>query len=152
MNEYAVIIKSFAELTLDELYAILQCRSEVFGMEQEILYVDPDDMDQASVHIYVTDGQGKMASYLRVIPPGVKFPHAASIGRVLTLPHWRGRGLARLLMEKAIDTALAMSDKIEIEAQAYLHDFYTSLGFQPVSDVYILEGLPHVSMILSCSS
>ena len=39
------IIKSFSELTISELYDILQLRSEVFVAEQDCVYQDLDGKD-----------------------------------------------------------------------------------------------------------
>lgn len=139
--------KRFDELSSAELYEILRCRAEVFSVEQGIVYQDLDGIDQHSTHLFYIDN-GRIASYLRVIDPGIKCT-AASIGRVLTTKKYRRNGLARALMSKGIATARNLSPKIEIEAQAYLKDFYTSLGFRAVSDEFILEGIPHISMVLT---
>ena len=40
------IIKKFNELSVHELYAILQLRSEVFVVEQDCVYEDLDFKDQ----------------------------------------------------------------------------------------------------------
>ena len=137
-------IKRFNELGLMELYEILRCRSEVFVVEQGFPYQDLDYADIDSTHIFMEEG-GKILAYLRVIDPGVR-GEAASIGRVLTMKEARGRGLARQMMKEAIRIAKAKSPVIEIHAQSYLKDFYQSLGFEPTSEEYILEGRPHVSM------
>lgn len=139
-------IKRFDELTTEELYEILQCRGEVFAVEQNIVYQDMDGIDKQSAHIFIIK-DGRIASYLRLIDPGAKYK-AASIGRVLTLKEFRGHGLARKLMIRAINEAFKTAPAIEIEAQAYLKDFYASLGFKAISDEFILEGIPHISMIL----
>ena len=44
-------LKKFRELTLDELYAILQLRSEVFIVEQNCIYNDVDGKDQLAWHL-----------------------------------------------------------------------------------------------------
>lgn len=141
-----IICKRFDELTLRELYAILQARSEVFVMEQTILYQDLDEIDFSSTHMFINE-HNKLCSYLRIIDPGVKYPET-SIGRVLTLKPYRNRGYGRLLMEKAIAEARKYGRPIKIEAQAYLKDFYLSLGFKTVSEEFILEGIPHIEMTL----
>jgi len=41
-----VIIKSFEKLTAQELYRILQLRSEIFVVEQNCVYQDMDDKDK----------------------------------------------------------------------------------------------------------
>lgn len=138
--------KRFGELTTLELYEILRNRAEVFVVEQGIVYQDMDELDLSSTHIFMEDG-GRIMAYLRLIDPGIKYA-AASIGRVLTMKQYRGRGLSRLLMTEAIRLGKSMSDAIEIEAQAYLRDFYKSFGFKETSGEFILEGIPHISMVL----
>ncbi len=137
--------KRFNELTTEELYEILRCRSEVFVVEQSCVYQDLDEEDLYSTHLFIEEG-GRIKTYLRVIDPGVKYT-AASIGRVLTMKPFRGQGLTHLLMIEAIQVAKSLSDTIEIEAQAYLRNFYKSLGFKESSDEFILDGIPHISMI-----
>lgn len=139
-------IKRFEELTITELYEILRCRAEVFVVEQESIYQDIDELDKHSTHLYIEDNC-KIKAYLRVIDPGVKFA-AASIGRVLVMKEYRGQGLARPIMAKAIEIASSKADTIEIEAQSYLLEFYKSLGFTPISEEFILEGRAHISMML----
>jgi len=39
-------VKAFQELTVDELYALLKLRSEVFVVEQNCVFLDQDDKDQ----------------------------------------------------------------------------------------------------------
>ena len=139
-------IKRFEELTTAELYEILRCRAEVFIVEQNCVYQDLDNEDSRSTHVYI-ENNGKILAYLRVIDPGVKYP-AASIGRVLTMKEARGKGLARPLMEEAIKLAKEKSPVVEIEAQAYLREFYKSLGFTATSEEFMLEGRLHLSMKL----
>lgn len=38
---------------------------------------------------------------------------------------------------------------IYAQAQAYLQDFYQSFGFQPISDIYLEDNIPHLDMVLS---
>lgn len=139
-----IIAKTFDELTKEELYEILRCRTEVFVLEQNCTYQDLDGKDVHSIHVFIR-GQEGISAYLRVIKPGVKYP-SASIGRVLTMKGERRKGLSRMLMEKGIEIAKSMSPDIEIEAQSYLTDFYKSLGFRVCSEEFILEHRPHVSM------
>ncbi len=40
-----------------------------------------------------------------------------------------------------------MKKKIKISAQAYLLDFYRSLGFNEVSEVYLEDNIPHIDML-----
>ena len=36
---------------------------------------------------------------------------------------------------------------IRISAQVYIKDFYKSLGFKEVSEIYLEDNIPHVEMI-----
>lgn len=141
-----IIGKRFEQLSLEELYSILHARAEVFVTEQNIVYQDMDGIDFSSTHLFIKDG-GRICAYLRIIDPGVKYAEV-SIGRVLTMKPWRRRGLSRKLMLEAIKIASRHGLPIKIEAQAYLKDFYASLGFRAVSDVFILEDIPHIEMVL----
>lgn len=35
---------------------------------------------------------------------------------------------------------------IRIAAQAHLTGFYASLGFEPISELYLEDGIPHIDM------
>ena len=141
--------KPFDELTVHELYAILQLRSEVFVLEQQCLYADMDDKDQQSYHIMMWDNN-VLAAYTRLLPAGVSYD-TASIGRVVTSPKMRAKGLGRALMQYSIDTLYSLWGKttITIGAQYYLRAFYESFGFRKCSDIYIEDGIEHIKMFLT---
>ncbi|MFP2905665.1 GNAT family N-acetyltransferase [Pyxidicoccus sp. 3LFB2] len=144
--------KSFRELTLDELYALLALRQEVFVVEQRSIYQDVDGLDGGSVHLLAyedAEGGPFLAAYLRVLPPGLKFPGASSIGRVVTSPRARGRGWGRELVERGVarlDAHFPTAD-IRISAQHYLQRFYEDFGFHAEGDVYDEDGIPHIEMV-----
>lgn len=142
------IYLKFDDLNIEQLYSILQLRNEVFILEQNCVYQDMDNNDQASWHLMGYD-KNKLAAYCRIIPPGITFAEA-SIGRVLTAPQYRKAGLGRILMQTAITKTFEqfLVSKITIGAQLYLQKFYASLGFIPVSDVYLEDGIEHVEMML----
>lgn len=137
-------IKRFEQLHLEELYEILRCRGEVFIVEQNIPYQDIDYVDQHSTHIFAIQNN-HLITYLRVIDPGVK-SEVSSIGRVLVMKPYRGKGIGRNIMQKGMEIALGLSKEIEIAAQPYLRDFYLSLGFIQTSDVFIYGERPHIRM------
>jgi ElaA protein len=136
-------LRTFAELTASELYAILALRQRVFVVEQRCPYLDADGIDPVSRHLWAERG-GAIAAYLRIVPAGVKFPEP-SIGRVITAPEARGAGLGRELMKRGI--AAAGAAPIRIGAQAHLEKFYGELGFRRASEIYDEDGIPHVEMI-----
>ncbi|MBO8157272.1 MAG: GNAT family N-acetyltransferase [Bacillaceae bacterium] len=140
-------LKSYDELTKDELYAILKERVDVFVVEQTCPYPEIDGYDEQSLHLYVEDN-GNIAAYCRILPGGTMYEEA-SIGRVLVKKEYRGSGLAREMMEKAMEIVKNEwnENKVKLHAQEYLKEFYGSFGFEPVTDVYLEDGIPHVDMI-----
>jgi ElaA protein len=140
--------KEFTDLTHDELYALLRLRSEVFVMEQHCIFLDLDGKDQAARHLMGWDGL-KLAAYCRILPPGISYEDA-SIGRVSTPLPYRGTGTGRALMEQAIGIARKAFHNlpIRISAQAYLIPFYSSLGFEQVSNIYMEDDMEHAEMLL----
>ncbi len=147
MKEPVWICKTFNELTVAELYRILQLRSEVFVVEQNCVYLDPDGKDLSCYHLcaWLHD---QLVAYCRIVPPGVSYEEA-SIGRVLTHPAHRKDGYGKLLMQNAIKKTYALynGSTIKIGAQQYLVQFYGDLGFEAVSEPYLEDDIPHVLML-----
>jgi ElaA protein len=145
--EITTVLKSFNELSPIELYKILRLRNEVFVVEQNCPYQDADNKDLKCHHLMLLTNDELMA-YARLVPPGLSFPQM-SIGRVVTSPKARGTGAGRVLMNTAIEQCHHFfgEGSIQIGAQAYLTKFYTSLGFNQVSEVYDEDGIPHIDMI-----
>jgi len=143
------ILKKFEELSIKEIYKILQMRNEVFVFEQECPYQDCDGKDEESYHLFL-EYNGQILSYLRIIPKGISYDEI-SIGRVLVCKERRKKGLAREMMVIAIDfIKTKLNEKsIRISAQQYLVDFYKQLGFKEVSDIYLEDGIEHVEMLYS---
>ena len=141
--------KEFRDLSVEELYKILHARQEVFAIEQGIVYQDLDFIDQESWHAFILDeNNDELVSYIRIIRPGVKYP-STSLGRLLTRKKFRHQGFGEKILRNAIRVAADnFGLPIIIDAQEYLVEFYKSIGFVPISQTFILEGIPHVEMIL----
>ncbi|WP_316786021.1 GNAT family N-acetyltransferase [Pedobacter frigiditerrae] len=142
------VYKSFDELTTNELYAILQLRSEVFVVEQNCVYQDIDGKDKKSFHLMAWQGD-ELVAYTRLVAPGVSFPEA-SIGRVISSPKYRGLGIGITLLEKSITHILETyaTNKIRIGAQLYLKKFYEGFGFVAKGEEFLEDGIPHIEMVL----
>ena len=138
-------IKTFDELTCKEIYEILKSRAEVFVKEQKISYVDEDDIDYKSWHVFAMEN-GRVAAYLRAFKDG---ENTLKIGRVLTLVH--GKGTGSQLMKYAISELKTKTNckKIIMDAQSHAISFYQWLGFKITSEEYLEEGIPHVDMELT---
>lgn len=141
------IVKTFSELTTDELYAVLQLRSEVFVVEQNCVYQDLDFKDQKSLHV-IGFKDDKIIAYTRIFKPGDYFKEA-SIGRVVVKDSERKYGHGYDLMKASIQAIKEHFNtlKITISAQVYLTKFYNFFGFKKVSDEYLEDGIPHIKML-----
>ncbi len=80
-------IKSFSQLSLNELYDILHLRSHVFVVEQNCVYQDIDRKDQKAIHV-LGISENKIVAYARLFKAGDYFENA-SIGRVIVHPEAR---------------------------------------------------------------
>lgn len=140
-------IKKFEELRIEEMYKILELRSEVFIVEQECAYQDCDGKDKNSYHLFM-EQDGNIIAYLRILERGVSYDEI-SIGRVLVNKSHRGKGISREMMLKAIDfIEQSLNEKeIKIQAQSYLLNFYKSLGFKAISNEYLEDNIPHIDML-----
>ena len=168
MKNTKLHIKTFQELTVDELYELLRVRTEVFVVEQDCVYQDMDGDDKEAIHVWLTEGvtesvtnkeealdgdknkvnrtdNEKVVALARVCPAGVHLP-TISIGRVITTV--RGKGYGKQIMLAAIDVAQKYfgATSIDIEAQEYAKGFYEGVGFKQTSDTFILDGIPHIKM------
>jgi ElaA protein len=141
-------LKKMDELTSFELYEILKLRSQVFVVEQNCVYLDMDGIDEKSVHLYSINNENIIEAYCRIIPPNIVYKEC-SIGRVITNPKVRKKGLGKLLMQKAVDQCIIFfgDGKIKIGAQLYLKKFYEGFGFIQCSNVYDEDGIDHIKMI-----
>lgn len=142
-----VEIKKFHELSIQELYDILQLRSEVFVVEQDCIYQDLDGKDVKALHI-IGYKNNKIVAYTRVFKAGDYFKEA-SIGRVTVRKSERKYGFGVQIMQASIEIINKNfgPTTIHISAQKYLTKFYTSLGFKLIGKEYLEDGIPHVAMI-----
>lgn len=141
------ILKEFNELTTAELYEILKLRVEVFVVEQNCPYQDLDDKDQSAYHMFLEDN-GEVVAVLRILPENVSYREMA-IGRLIVKKSYRGKGISRKMMKRAMEfiTKDLGKEKIRISGQAYLSDFYQNLGFEKVSEMYLEDGIEHFEFL-----
>ena len=135
--------KLFNELSAREIYEIVRARQEIFLMEQRIVCRDFDGVDYDALHCFLWE-EGKVVAYMRAFMDDDEI----RLGRFLTVRH--GEGLGRRLMELSLPVVKASfnCDKISFHAQRHAEGFYKKLGFKTVSDVFLEEGIEHVTMIL----
>lgn len=142
-----VKVQRLAELTSAEFYQIARERVKVFVVEQNCPYQEIDEQDGTAYHLRLFDDAGHLVGYTRLMATAT----GAAFGRVLVPQVYRGHAYGRQLVAATIDWAhrLFPGKLIEIEAQNYLRNFYESFGFKAVSEVFLLDGIPHLKMILA---
>ena len=128
------------------LYDLLALREAIFVVEQSCIYHELDGLDKVAGHLLVTHKEDVVAC-LRVLPADTKGSQVR-IGRVAVSSAWRKRGLARLVVQNAIERIHVdyPSCGIYLDAQTYLQGFYLSLGFQVCGDEFLEDGIPHIPM------
>jgi ElaA protein len=122
---------AFADLSPQQLYELLQLRTDVFVMEQACAFQDMDGFDHLAVHllgIANMPGHGEqLIAYARLFPPGIKFAES-SIGRVITRALWGVQ-------------------PIRIGAQSRLTAYYRQHGFVEVGPSYLEDNIDHQDML-----
>jgi len=141
-------IKSFEELTTQELYEIIRLRIAIFVVEQNCPYQDADKKDEKSFHL-MGYKNNELLAYARILPPGISYPDV-SIGRVVSSSTVRGKGIGKLLMTQALAEIKNKfgSTSVRISAQSYLINFYSSFGFISVGEEYLEDNIPHQEMLI----
>ncbi|WP_338376160.1 GNAT family N-acetyltransferase [uncultured Flavobacterium sp.] len=139
-------IKRFNELSLQELYQLLQLRSEVFVVEQNCVYQDIDGKDEKAIHVlgFYND---EIVAYTRLFDKGYYFEEA-SIGRVVVSEKVRAKKRGHDLMKVSIATIEKefKTSQITISAQEYLKKFYETHQFVQTSEMYLEDDIPHIQM------
>jgi ElaA protein len=141
MREHDVRVAAFDDLDGRTAYALWQLRESVFVVEQECAYAELDgrDLDDGTRHVWVTDGDRPVA-YLRVLEDA----DGMRIGRVLVASSHRGRGLAEVLMRRALE--LVGGRPSRLDAQSYLAEWYARFGYVVTGPEFLDDGIPHLPM------
>ena len=140
----------FNELNTKELYEISRVRSEVFVVEQEILYNDFDRKDYKAIHLsgFIEE---ELVAYARIFDKGDYYEDHTGFGRVAVIEKERGNNYGKELVKKCVEVCKKNFDKqeIKISAQAYLEKFYIDLGFERRGEGYMEDGIPHCAMFIT---
>ena len=142
-------VKTFNDLSAQELYNILQLRSEIFVVEQNCVYQDLDGKDEKALHV-IGSKNNQVVAYARIFNAGDYFKEA-SIGRIAVKDSERKYGYGQDIVKASIK---AVADKfgettIHLSAQSYLKKFYSSFGFKEVGEEYLEDDIPHIGMVKS---
>ena len=144
------VAKYFDELNVRQVYEILRSRTEIFSLEQNIMYQDMDRIDYICRHCFFETDEG-VTAYLRAFYAD-ETREVVKIGRVLTLDH--GKGVGRLLLENSINdiNSNMKCKKIILNAQKHAIAFYEKFGFTVVGEEFVEEGIIHAPMELNLKS
>ena len=139
-------IHRFDELSAAAFHDLLKLRFDVFILEQQSLYPEIDGEDKDALHLVAEDEQGAPCGTLRIL--GADGSGPLYIGRVAVRPDHRGTGLGRKMMNAALAhlREIAPDRAVRLGAQQHLEAFYSSFGFERISDVYDDGGIPHIDM------
>ena len=140
--------KEFNELSLDDLYAILNLRQKVFVLEQDCPYIDADYSDQDAFHL-LGYKDNDLIAYLRAFKPGIKY-EGSSLGRIVTEINSRGLGVGKKIIKEGVKFLKKEypDNEIIISAQHRLEDFYIDLGFISRGEVYLEDDIDHIQMYI----
>ena len=122
-------------------YDLWRLRQDVFVVEQDCPYPDLDgrDLEEATRHVVLLEEEA-VTGCLRVLDDG----KWARIGRVAVARFARGRGLAGLLMDEALD--VCGTREVRLDAQTGLTAFYVGYGFEVTGPEFDEDGIMHVPM------
>jgi len=120
-------------------------RMRVFVREQRVpAAIELDRDDDRAIHFLATS-DGKAVGTARV----VSHHGSAKIGRMAVLKSYRGKGVGKKLLQRAVATAKKLGARtIYLHAQVPVIEFYEKLGFRCVGPVFDEAGIPHRKMIL----
>lgn len=138
------------ELTPQQIVDIYRVRAQVFVVEQNCPYQDPDDQDLLAHHMLGYDSQsGQLAAYARILIPQLP-GDPARFGRFLVHPDYRQKGLGYILVDRVMQfigqQSLSPTLEVIISAQAHLQNFYNQAGFKAYGNTYWEDDIPHIAM------
>ena len=123
--------------------AAFALRREVFVWEQKIPEEEENDADDLTATHFVAIAQGEVVATLRLIDK----PEHIKIGRVVVRAAFRGHGIARALINAAMDHARASGrDRFYLTAQSDKLGMYEKLGFTAFGPELQDGGMPHRAM------
>lgn len=143
-----ILYRSISEYEPVHLYEVVKLRQDIFIIEQNCIYDDIDGLDYVSAHLLLLGDDNNLIGYLRLVPAGKKFEEL-SLGRIAIKKKYRGKGLGTILIKKGLAIAKNWGEtSVRIEAQAHLEKYYADLGFKTTSEIYDVDGIPHIQMML----
>lgn len=142
------ICKHHTDLGKEQLYTILELRSEVFVVEQKCAYQDVDGQDLSGDTLHLMGWQNnQLVAYARLLDPDSQGGDVV-IGRVIIAPAGRGQKLGHELLAQALENIddYWPGQPVFMSAQAHLQPFYEQHGFSAEGEIYLEDDIPHIGM------
>lgn len=137
-----------SQLTVHQLYALLQLRCEVFVVEQKCAYLDVDGDDLLGDNRHLLGWRDNtLVAYARILKSDSEYDPVV-IGRVIVSEAVRGEKLGYQLLSHAVASCEQHwpQHALYLSAQAHLQNFYAQFGFSPVTEIYLEDDIPHIGM------
>ena len=135
-------ILTWNELTKSELYEVMCLRDLVFVVGQKITAVpELDGLDDQCAHVLLRDADGTLVGTARIFHQ--QTPRV--VGRVAVHTDHQRKGLGSQLMLQLQEWM--GPEPAELHAQAHLEEWYASLGWRRVGEVFEEAEIPHVTMV-----
>lgn len=132
-----------------ELDACYLLRMAVFVDEQKVPpWEEMDSYDEGAQH-FALFCDGAIVGTARVVDLG---EGTGKVGRVAIRKELRGTGLGRRLMNEVVAYGFTRYDRLILDAQISVQDFYTKLGFAAEGDNFLDCGIEHIRMTAARST
>lgn len=128
-----------------DILKVMVVRGIVFIEEQGVDWDgEIDAFEEESIHVLgEVDGEPVASGRLRMLPDG-----QAKLERIAVRPRWRGRGIARQVVDfLLVEAHRRGADRFKLHAQVYLEKFYADFGFTREGDVFDECGIDHILML-----
>ncbi|APT18976.1 acetyltransferase [Amylolactobacillus amylotrophicus DSM 20534] len=137
-------IKPFNKLSTMELFGLVRLRIAVFVTEQQITEPELDDQDLESYHVFGTDETGRVVGVARFFFEDSKL----LVGRVAVDQSLRHAHIGSRMLIAIEDYVREhnLAETIYLHAQLYIKDFYLSLGYEPIGDIFLEADIKHIMM------
>lgn len=141
-------ILHFSQIGQLQWHKILCLRSEIFVLEQNCPYIDPDDIDLDAFHLILTI-DSIIIGTARIYESFFEKKPCFRIGRVALKKVFRSKKLGKQIMLESLAFCAKNNADFEvvISAQEYLDRFYSNLNFHSTGKKYLEDGIPHQEMI-----
>lgn len=120
-----------------------EIRQKVF-IEEQGFADEFDETDKTALHLILyADGTAAGTARLFTEDGGTSY----HLGRIAVLKEYRGRHLGAEIVKAMCKKAITLgAEKCCLSAQCRVKDFYKTLGFKEIGDIYYDEYCPHIFM------